>query len=412
MRKRFIIRLLSVLLSLWVANVHAAEAVVGMSKKVYDAINEVQLLIDAENYDEALEKLQKMRERKLTSYETAHILNMTGYTYYQQDQLLKSLEVYNEALAQPDLPDSQVRTLLITAAQVALVAEKYKEAEALARRLIASPGKVPPPPMSHMILAQALISQERYAEAREPILKAIEDQRAAGQQPRENWLALLSAVYFNMEDYPSMREVLYELVTLYPKEQYLVNLAALHGQLGETDKQLALVESLLDDGRLEKGNHLFNLANLFLAHQLPYKAANLLDQEMKAERIEVTQRNLELLSQAWFLAGEQRKAIPPLERAAALADDGELYVRAARLYMDIYEWKKAEEAAKAAVEKGGLRKLGDAWLLQGMALARRDKFKPARKMFRKAADFEESGKWARQWIKFIDNEEQRIAALQ
>jgi tetratricopeptide (TPR) repeat protein len=402
----------ALLLVVWVGSPGAAEKVVGMSKKVYDAINEVQLLFDADNYDEALLQLKAIQKKKLSSYETAHILNMIGYVYYQKDQLPAALAAYNEALAQPDLPDSQVRTILITAAQVSLVADKYKEAEALARRLIASPGKKPPPPMSHIILAQALISQERYEEAKEPILKAINDQREAGKLPRENWLALLSAVYFNMEDYESMRNVLYEMVTLYPKEQYLINLAALHGQLGETDKQLALVESLLDDDRLAKGHHLLNLANLFLAHKLPYKAATLLEQEMKAERIEVNKRNLELLSQSWYLAGEQRKAIPPLERAGSLADDGELYLRAARLYMDIYDWENAEAAARAAVKHGGLREPGNAWLLQGMALAKREQFKPARKMFRKAADFDETEKWARQWIKFIDGEERRIAALQ
>lgn len=396
----------------WVGSLNAAESVVGMSKKVYDAISEIQLLIDEEKYDEVLAELQEMRQKKMTSYETAHVLNMMGYTYYQKDELGKSLSAYDEALAQPDLPDSQVRTILMTVSQVSLVAGEYKKSEAFARRLIASPGKTPPPPMSHIILAQALIGQERYAEAKEPILTAIDTQRKAGQQPRENWLALLSAVYFNMEDYEAMRAVIYELVTLYPKEQYLINLAALHGQLGETDKQMALVESLLDDKRLDSGHQLLNLANLFMAHQLPYKAAHLLEQEMEVERIEVNKRNLELLSQAWYLAGEQRKAIPPLEQAAALSNDGELYLRAARLYMDIYEWKKAEAAAGAAIEIGGLKEPGNAWLLQGMALTRRDDFGPAKKMFGRATEFKESEKWASQWLKFIEGEERRIAALQ
>jgi hypothetical protein len=47
-----------------------------------------------------------------------------------------------------------------------------------------------------------------------------------------------------------MRDVVEKLVLLYPREQYVMNLAALHGQLGDSEKQLALVESLLDDERL------------------------------------------------------------------------------------------------------------------------------------------------------------------
>jgi tetratricopeptide (TPR) repeat protein len=154
-----------------------------------------------------------------------------------------------------------------------------------------------------------------------------------------------------------------------------MNLAALHGQLGETDRQLALVESLLDDNRLQRGHYLLNMANLFLAHQLPYKAARLLETEIASGRIEESQKNLELQSQAWYLAGEEARAIPPLEAAAELSEDGEIYLRVARLYMDLYNWR-------------------------------------ARRQFVKAAESEDSARWARQWLKFIDSEERRIAALQ
>jgi tetratricopeptide (TPR) repeat protein len=199
------------------------------------------------------------------------------------------------------------------------------------------------------------------------------------------------------------------MVELYPRERYLINLAALHGQLGETDKQLALIESLLDDQRLQREHHLLNLANLFLAHKLPYKAAALLETEMDAERIESSRHNLELQSQAWYLAGEQERALPPLAAAAAIAENGELYIRVARLYMDIYDWKNAEIAAKAAAEKGGLRDPGGAWLLQGMALARANKLDRARKAFKRALEYDDNKKWARQWLKFVDNEERRLA---
>jgi tetratricopeptide (TPR) repeat protein len=302
-----------------------------------------------------------------------------------------------------------VRALLTTVSQLALVVEDYPAAERFALRLIASPGKNPPPATSHVLLAQAYIGQEEYAKAEAPLRKAISMQREKGRLPRENWMSMLSAVYFNQDDYVSMRDVLYQMVELYPRERYLINLAALHGQLGETDKQLALIESLLDDQRLQQGHHLLNLANLFLAHKLPYKAAALLETEMDAERIESSQRNLELQSQAWYLAGEEDRAIPPLAAAAAIAEDGKLYLRVARLYMDIYDWKNAEIAARAAAEKGGLRDPGGAWLLQGMALARANKLDRARKAFKRALEYDDNKKWAKQWLKFVANEERRLA---
>ena len=387
----------------------AKDKVMGMSKKTSDAINVVQLLLDEEQWAQSMQNLDKLLQGKLNNYERAHVLNMKGFALYQMDDMEPALATYEQALLLEDLPDSQVRALLTTVSQLALVVEDYPAAERFALRLISSPGRNPPGAMSHVILAQAYIGQEQYAKAEAPLLRAINMQREKGTVPRENWMSMLSAVYFHLEDYESMRDVLYEMVELYPKERYLINLAALHGQLGETDKQLALIESLLDDQRLQREHHLLSLANLFLAHKLPYKAAALLETEMDAERIESSQQNLELQSQAWYLAGEEQKAIPPLAAAAAIAEDGELYLRVARLYMDIYDWKNAEIAAKAAAEKGGLRDPGGAWLLQGMALARANELERARKAFKRALEYEDNKKWAKQWLRFVDNEERRLA---
>jgi tetratricopeptide (TPR) repeat protein len=400
-----------VLIVIVTSHAQAREKVLGMSKKVYDSISEIQLLIDAEQWDEGLAKLQAQRERKMNGYETAHVLNMLGYTYYQLDRIPEAMSTYQEALSQEGLPGSQVRALLMTVSQLALVSEDWQSAEKYAKQLLQIESDVPVDPMAYVILAQAYVGQERYADAKEPLLTAINRQKEAGTRPRENWMALLSSVYFMLEDYESMRELLYYMVSLYPKEQYLLNLAALHGQLGDTDKQLALVESLLDGQHLERGQHLLSLANLFMAHGLPYKAASLLNKEIESGRIEANKRNLELESQAWYLAGEEERAIPPLERAADVAEDADLYLRVARLYMDIYNYEKAYQAAVEAEKLSEEYELGDTLLLQGMALARDDELERAKKIFRRAAEYEESQKWANQWLRFVTNEQQRIAAF-
>ena len=69
------------------------------------------------------------------------------------------------------------------------------------------------------------------------------------------------------------------------------------------------------------------LANLFISQGTPLKAAELLDKEIASGRIEASRQNLELNSQAWYMAGDEARAIPPLEAAAAKEDDGKLYLR-------------------------------------------------------------------------------------
>ncbi|MEP4485226.1 MAG: tetratricopeptide repeat protein [Halioglobus sp.] len=388
----------------------AKESVPGISKQTYDAITEIQTQIDAEQWQQVRDDLVVLLEREMNGYERAHVLNMLGYAYFQENDYDKALDSYLEALQQEGLPASQVRSLLTTASQVALAAGRYPEAEEFALRLLAAENEAPQP-QSQVILAQAYIGLEDYAKAAPPLRKALQMQRDSGAKPRENWMLLLSSVYYSLEDFAGMRDLLYEMVALYPKERYLINLAALHGQLGDTDKQMALIEALLDDQKLEKSYHLMSLVNLFLAKGLPYKAANLLQTEMQNGRIETTRAHLEMQSQAWYMSGEEEKAIPPLAAAAAMSDDGELYLRVARLYMDNYQWQPAELAARKAIEKGSLRSEGNAWLVVGMALARGDKLAGARSAFIEAANHEQTQKWARQWLNFVDNEQERIAAL-
>ncbi|MGB5325979.1 MAG: hypothetical protein WBN40_11210 [Pseudomonadales bacterium] len=283
------------------------------------------------------------------------------------------------------------------------------QAEALARQLVKSPGRDAPPPASHIILAQSLIGQERFKDALEPLLYAINTQRKMGGNVRENWLALLSSVYFSLEDFESLRTVLYELVNINPKEQYLINLAAINGQLGEPDKQLALVEAMKDDNRLVTESHLMTLANLFMVQKLPFKAAALLEAEIAKQRIPKSQQTLQLQSQAWYLAGEYNKAIPPLQEAAKMSNDGELWLRVARLYVALYDWKNAEAAAQFAVEKGDLKKPGSALILQGMAMVNQGKYRQAKKILRQAGKYKDSIKWSTQWLTYIDNEQKRLA---
>ncbi len=386
----------------------AKEQVLGMSERAFKVLEEAQLFIDAEDYDSARAVMAEAMTRKLSSYERAHMLNVTGYTWYEQNDLERALATYRDALALEELPDSMIVTLRLSLGQLNLIKEDYVEAEKHLRALLLLPDQNTS--SNQVLLAAALVGQERYADALEPLLSAIKEKETEGEVPRENWLSMLSSIYYELDDYPKMLAVVEQLAVHYTREQYLMNLAALHGQLGDTQRQLALIESLLDKELLRQPTHLQMIANLFLGEAMPYKAATLLEREMAAGRIESTVRNLELLSQAWYMSAETEKAIAPLARAAELSESGELYLRLARLHMDAYRWEEARDTSRSALEKGGLRQEGQAWLLQGMAEVRLKQFGGARKRFRKAADFDDTRKYAKQWLNYVDAEETRIAA--
>ena len=138
---------------------------------------------------------------------------------------------------------------------------------------------------NRVLLASALFGQADYDNALTHLSKAIGEARSNGGSPPENWLSMLASVHYEREDFVAMRRVMEYLVSLYPRDHHLMNLAALHGQLGDTERQLSLVEALMDDGRLQREQHLRMLASLFMALDLPYKAAKLLEQELADGRL-------------------------------------------------------------------------------------------------------------------------------
>ena len=253
---------------------------------------------------------------------------------------------------------------------------------------------------------------QKYVEAIPPIQTAIDMFKEQGRTPRENWLLLLRVCYWELKDFPMMLLVIEELIELYPKDTYVLTLAGVYSELGDTKKQLALTEALYEKGYIEGKSHAVNLANLYLLHGMPYKAAKLLEKEMGAGNIKEDVRNLRLLSQSWYSAREDRKAIPPLQKAAAVGEEGELYIRLAQSYLNLEEWGNAADAARKGLAVGDLKRQDTANIMYGMALFNQKKLEQARRAFQAAGKDKRSKRAAAQWINYVDSEIRRRDTLE
>jgi tetratricopeptide (TPR) repeat protein len=258
-----------------------------------------------------------------------------------------------------------------------------------------------------MLQGQAYFQMGQYEKALVPIKTAIDMNREQGRVPKENWLLLLRVIYFEQKEYALMVDVVKELIRYYPKDTYIVTLAGVYSELGDTKKQLALTEVLYEKGMLNTASHITNLANLYLLHGLPYKAATLLDKEIKSNIVEANERNLRLVSQAWYQAREDEKSIPPLERAAELSGDGELYIRLAQAHLNLENWPEAAAAVEKGLKRGGLKRSDQANIMLGMALFNQQRLDQARRAFQRAAADSRSQRTATQWIAYVDSEIKR-----
>ena len=384
---------------------------VAMSQSVYEKLTEVQEAIEAKDYATGQVILDEMKSNeKLSPYERAQVWNLTAYSFYLQERYADAIRAYNEVLKQPELPEALLQSTLKTKAQLQFTQEDYEGALVTIRELIA--GLAEPAADVFMLEGQALFQLARYEDALEPILMAVNMYREQGQVPKENWLLLLRVIYFEQKNYEAMIDVVKELLVHYPKDTYVLTLAGIYSELGDTKKQLALTEVLYEKGMLNTASHITNLANLYLMHGLPYKAASLLDKEMKAQVVESNERNLRLLSQAWYQAREDELAVPPLEAAAKMGNDGELYIRLAQAHLNLEQWRSAGTAAQSAINAGGLKREDQALIMLGMALFNQKRLEQARNAFQRAERDQRSRRAAQQWINYVDSEIQRRDLLE
>ena len=172
---------------------------------------------------------------------------------------------------------------------------------------------------------------------------------------------------------------------------------------------MALTEVLFEKGYIEGEKHAVNLANLYLLHNLPYKAAQLLQREVDNKRMQANERNLRLLSQAWYQAREDKKAIPPMQLAAKKSEKGELYIRLAQSYLNLEQWSEAVKAIEQGLKKGGIKKPDTANIMLGTALFNLKELDKARKAFTTvaASKTKDNSRTAKTWLAFLDSEIRR-----
>jgi tetratricopeptide (TPR) repeat protein len=391
-----------------------------LSKRVYELITEANEKVDAEDYAGALILLDKIKAMpKLSAYETAQLYTFYGFLYFNAEQYDKAIKAYNTVLSQPELPPAIFQQTIRTLSQLAFVTEDYQLAIKYANQYMETVG---PEPDMYVIIGTAYYQMASdkgdkattadYNKVIKPVEKGIALADERGTSVKEQWWLLLRVAYWEKDDYSKVRDILEILVVNWPKKEYWTQLSGMYGELKDERKQLSAYEAAYDQGLLVKSAELIQMAQLFMQADVPYKGARVLEKGLEAKIIERDVRNLRLQSQAWQLAQEDRKAIPPLKEAAGLSDDGELFARLAQSHLNLSEYKSCVTASGKALNKGGLKNKGNTYLIQGMCQFELDKLGEAKASFRQAAKSEKVAKNARSWISYVESEESRLKQLE
>jgi tetratricopeptide (TPR) repeat protein len=144
-----------------------------------------------------------------------------------------------------------------------------------------------------------------------------------------------------------------------------------------------------------------SLAQLYLYNQIPYRAAEVIEQGMARGIIKSDARAYQLLADSLLHARERERALAPLRRAGELSDNGNAYLRLAQVYMEREDWSHASEALGAGIEKGNLSSPGHAYLLLGIASANQKRWAAAEHAFAQASAFDTTQGVAAHWLQHL-----------
>jgi len=394
----------------------ASVKVPAMRNRVYTQFARAQKIADEGNKAEGLAVLDEVKERidSLNSYEQAMLWNFYGFMYYGNDDLTNALASFKKVVAQEAIPASLRLSTLYSLAQLSMQQQDYTSALKYLAQWQANNTKALTA-NQHVMIANAYYLDKNYEKSLVSINNAVELAETNGESIKENWLILQRANYYELKQPEMVAKVLEKMVRLFDKPKYWIQLSGMYGELGQEEKQLAVLETAWQAGYVEKSQDIITLAQLYRFKGAPYKAAKVLSDSIEKGIVVANERHLEMVAQSFIAAKNEDLAIPVLVKASEIADTGKFDALLAQTYLNTEKWQKAITSAEKAVERGGIDRLGDMQLILGMAYFNLKDFDNALLALGTAKNIKESARTAEQWFKYVKREQgehERLAMLQ
>lgn len=378
-----------------------------LRQHVYKGIAEAQEFSDTKEFGQALDVLSRLEKRpKLNSYENAMIFYLKGFAYYSQYDYPQSITEFQKIVGNTGVPIEFENRVLGTLAQLYFVVENYDKA--IKTLLLLHKQQENPKSKTLFSLAQAYYLTKKYDQSIAVVKKVMALNRLAGKRIEQNTYLLLQGSYYEKKDFQNVADVLERLVEYYPKKQYWIQLGAVYSQMGLDEKQMSAMALAHQQGFLTKSSEHEMLAQLYMYHSLPYKAALLIDEAIKTKKMDSDKENLKMLADAWIMSKEADKAILALEKAAVLSRSGDIYERLVELYSEKEQWQDVIQISKKAADKAELKDAGRLYLLKGVAHFNLNEFEKARTALKKARKKPKTARFAKNWLRYVDREQQRI----
>ena len=395
-----------------------------MSIKVHKQVQKAQEAMDLKDNVSAKEILAEALNKKgINDYERAVVWQLTAMIAYDEDDVRGTIRAYEQILRYKDsIPVALELNILYSLAQLYYSVDDFDNALKYVKQWEPRAGEFVG------VSQLTFISQLYYVRSEFPqTIDYIERTIALAEtldtvEIKENWYGLKLSAHWELNQFAEVRDTLETLLIGWPKPRYWIQLAGIYQELGDENSFYSLMEAAYKQGFLDDNPaQLVNVAQIQISRDAPIKCAWILERGFREERIEKTADNLRTLGQCYMQAGDYRLAIEPLQAAATLKKEADLWFQVGQVQMAEEDLKGAVVAFDNALEAYAKDKKSKAadkqfstMMLRVQALIELKRYKEAHAAFKvasKAAKKSKQKKTVRQWKSYLKAEEAREKML-
>lgn len=370
-----------------------------ISQRTGERLNEAIEFLNNDDNAGARRVLGEIDMERLSPYERSRVEQIWSGIEYAQGNYDAARQRLTQAINAGGFNEQEILQAKYQIAQMFMAEENWRDgAAALEEWFRTAPA---PNSAAYYLLAVAYYQQEDLDRALEPAKKAVE----LTDKPQSTWIELLLGLYLQREDYDESVPLLEQLIAMEPeKPMHWLRLSSLYQTQEKFTEALAAIQIAYNAGYLTQESDYMRLVDMLRFNSIPYRGARVLTQALEDGNVKPTEDAYEKLANAWIQTRDFDEAIGPLERAAGMSGNGDLYVRLGQVQIQREEWGAAASALQNGINKGGLDDAANAQLLMGIALFNQEKPRDAREWFVRASRSDRHGGTARSYIQLIDSQ--------
>ena len=356
-------------------------------------LSKAQDLIGEDNA-EAQKLLQEIIDKSKSNYAVSYAHQLLSSVYSELEQDDKSISETQAALDSNGMPNDAHFGTMYRLAQLQVQAEKYEDGLATLDKWAVEGGKTTAD--SDALRGNAYYRLDKFQQAIDAMNKAI----TASDKGNESWNQILMASYFELDQFPQAAEVAKAALAKDPGDIKLVKqLATVYIQGDNYPAALDILSKAKNDGLITTSDDYVQLAKLYANAEKPKDAAAVLKDGLDKGIVTGDLETYRLLGDTSAQAEDDAGALAAYAKASPLAKDG--YVDYQRGYLLYYTEKprEAKEAMDLAIQKGGIKQEGEAYLIRGDASSEMNQDSAAMADWQKAAGYPSTKTMAEQRIK-------------